>query len=389
MIVFDVSKEWIITVSPDTPKAENAAGELARYIGLLRRQSELSPNPPAIKKPPEKGADSGYRILLGIQEHDQDKNGFSWRLSKDRLEINGESHRGLFNGVFDFLGALGFLWPGPDAETPPPRNNGKTPEYGLKESYASNPSGPDSLRRRLVFPGDPNPKDRKTPHRKNQKWTSLITWAARNKIDTLVFSLRSVTLEPRQERPEGRFFSKEFAKRRSRSGEHPEELLELAERYAMTIELGGWDLSFLVPRRYFFFHQDMFRMDSGRRDKRHNFCPTAPDTIKTLQTEAEKLFRAHPAIKVYHLWPDLGHEKAWCSCPTCRAFTLEEQNRIAINAVADTLAKINPAALLSFYENPSRKGNIGTRANLLKISRLPGESGAESGGWVSAAPYLD
>ncbi|MDR2518425.1 MAG: DUF4838 domain-containing protein [Spirochaetaceae bacterium] len=375
MIGFDVSKEWAITVSPDTPNTEKAAGELSHYIGLLRRQAGLSQKPPALKRAGEKAPDSGYCILLAAQDQDRDKNGFSWRFRKDRLEIDGESDRGLYRGVFDFLGALGFRWPGPDKEELPPLAGAKPPEYALKESYASHPSGQDTIRRRLIFPA-PSRKDQK-----NQNLKPLITWAGRNQIDTLVFSLRTVSLAPASGPGERQFFSKTFAKRCKQAGTSAEELLALAERWAMTVELGGWDLSFLVPRRYFLFHRDMFRMDSGQRDKRHNFCPTAPDTIKTLQAEAGKLFQAHPEIKVYHLWPDAGHEKAWCSCPTCRAFTLEEQNRIAVNAAADALAKINPAARLSFYENPSRKGNIEARANLFRIQCLPGEAGAEEGGW--------
>jgi hypothetical protein len=160
-----------------------------------------------------------------------------------------------------------------------------------------------------------------------------------------------------------------------------EELLNLAENYAMTIELGGWDLSLLVPRRYFFLHQEMFRMDSGKRDKNYNFCPTAPDTIRLLKSEAEHIFRSYPDIAVYHLWPDLGHEKTWCSCPTCRAFTLEEQNRIAVNAAADALADINPQGRISYYENPPKKGDIAIRPNLFRVQCLPGDLGAEAGGW--------
>jgi hypothetical protein len=125
----------------------------------------------------------------------------------------------------------------------------------------------------------------------------------------------------------------------------------------------------------------MFRMDSGKRDKEHNFCPTDPDTIRLIKSEAEKIFRSYPDITVYHLWPDLGYEKAWCSCPTCRAFTLEEQNRIAVNAAADTLADINPQGRISYYENPSQKGGIALRSNLFRVHCLPGDSGAEAGGW--------
>ncbi|MDR2494028.1 MAG: DUF4838 domain-containing protein [Spirochaetaceae bacterium] len=368
MIGFDVSKEWIIVSSPDTPAAEKAAEELSRSMGLLRGRAGLSQKAPPIQSAAGKGAESGFSIRLGVRDTDREKNGFSWRFGKERLEIEGESGRGLCNGVFDFLSALGFRWPGPGEEVLPDAGGAKGAEYGLAESYASRPSGPDSVRRRLVFRGEPSPL-----------WKPLVLWAARRQIDTLVFSLRGAALGAEAEG--GRLFSKRFAGSLRKCGSSSEELLDLAERYAMTVELGGWDLSFLVPRRYFLFHKDMFRMDAGKRDKRHNFCPTSPESIKILQEEAEKVFRSHPNIGVYHLWPDSGHEKAWCSCPTCRAFTLEEQNRIAVNAAAFALAKVNPGARISFYENPLRKGNIEPRANLFRIHCLPGEAGAEAGGW--------
>jgi hypothetical protein len=268
--------------------------------------------------------------------------------------------------------ALGFSWPEPEQEVLPPLNTAKPQEYMLKEQYAYHPSSADTIRRRLLFGREDPPK----------KWRPLILWAVQNKIDTLVFSLQSKVLEHmslslKDEGDQRPPFLKIFQKKHRSA----EELLDLAEKYAMTIELGGWDLSLLVPRRYFFLHQEMFRMDSGKRDKEHNFCPTDPDTIRLIKSEAEKIFRSYPDITVYHLWPDLGYEKAWCSCPTCRAFTLEEQNRIAVNAAADTLADINPQGRISYYENPPQKGDIALRANLFRVNCLPGDSGAEAGGW--------
>jgi hypothetical protein len=125
-------------------------------------------------------------------------------------------------------------------------------------------------------------------------------------------------------------------------------------------------------------------MVSGKRVKAVNFCPTAPDTIKTLSKEAENFFLNKTEINVFHLWPDRGHERMWCSCPTCRAFTPEEQNRIAINVVADVLLTIKPKAYLSYYEASSEKTDIFLRPNVFRVSRLPGERGAEAGGWFLA-----
>lgn len=372
MISFDISKEWIICIPPDIPAAKKAAEDLSHYIDLLRRQSGLPQKPLPIKAISENASDRGmFTIFLQVQRDGREKNGFSWRVGKERAEINGESDRGICNGVFDFLAALGFNWPEPDQETLPPLNKIKPQEYILKESYAYHHSGDDTIRRRLLF-------SRKTT---SKKWKSLIVWAVRNQIDTLVFSLQNPILENKDDSKRRKFFIKPFQKIFKNSHHSPQELLDLAESYAMTIELGGWDISLLVPRRYFLFNRDIFRMDAGKRDKEHNFCPTAPDTIKLLKNEAAKVFRSHPEITVYHLWPDMGYEKTWCSCPACRAFTLEEQNRMAVTAAADTLAEINPHGRISYYENPSRKGDMELRPNLFRVTCLPGEAGAEASGW--------
>jgi hypothetical protein len=201
---------------------------------------------------------------------------------------------------------------------------------------------------------------------KSRDLDALIKWAARNRIDALVFSLREKSLWKKSLRPRSRVF-------------------ETAEKYSLVIEWGGWDLSLLAPRRYFFFHRELFRMDSGKRVKQYNFCPTNHETINLLQKQAAAIFREAAAAsaavpgankheeRVYHLWPDRGEEKTWCSCPACRAFSPEEQNRIAVNAAAAVLAEIDPHARLSWYEErgDSPESEIPLRENLFRLTELP------------------
>jgi hypothetical protein len=151
-----------------------------------------------------------------------------------------------------------------------------------------------------------------------------------------------------------------------------ESFRSLAAQYALFLEAGGWALSLLVPRRYFFRRRECFRMEGGKRIREFNFCPTNPETIRILREEAGKFFRSHPEVRVFHLWPDQGYEKTWCACPSCRAFTPEEQNRIAVNAAADVLLGINPQARLSFYENSDEPGTIAARVNMFSgFSLIP------------------
>jgi len=145
------------------------------------------------------------------------------------------------------------------------------------------------------------------------------------------------------------------------------QIKELALERKITLEAGGWDLSCMVPRKYFFFHKDSFRMVEGKRKKDHHFCPTSLNAIKIMGTEGTKLFEAAAGIEVFHLWPDKEAETAWCFCPTCRAFTVQEQGRIAVNAAADVLAAVNPNASITYIEKSGEACKIVLRKNIEKL----------------------
>ncbi|MDR2393906.1 MAG: DUF4838 domain-containing protein [Treponema sp.] len=380
LLPFDVSKEWVIYIPVGMPVIKKSAEDVSYYLKLLRNRSGLSIKPPVIRACDTAPDHLVPRILLVSEGNSREQTGFFWHIEKNRIEISGESDRGLCNGVFDFLATLGFSWPEPDKEVLPPVNKLKPQEYLPQETYGYHYSQGNTIRRRLLF-------ERNHP---SSTWKSLILWAVRNQIDTLVFSLYVSHLLKRKRPQETTTHPLiQFGRKLVAYYHYPyaEEVFNLVEKYALTIERGGWDLSFLVPRGYFLFNREIFRMDSGKRDRKYNFCPTAPDTLKLISREAEKIFRAHPETRIYHLWPDRGYERAWCSCPTCRAFTLEEQGRIAVNTAADALALINPNGRISFYEYPAGRGDIALRPNLFKISRLPGEVGAEADGWFSTTRF--
>ncbi|GHT55695.1 hypothetical protein FACS1894109_02790 [Spirochaetia bacterium] len=366
MAFFDVSRDWVILAPIHAPPARTAGEELSRYIALLRKQAGLNQKPPAIQDADGPAPDDSIPIiLLNAGTENPVRSGFTWRVGQDRVEIYGDSGRGLCNGVFDFLDALGIRWPEQDREDLPPPPAAEAHKlrisdagsYPLRDEKAYVPSkaAPEN-RRRLIVQGPVKSRD----------LDALIEWAARNRTDALVFSLREKKLW------------KKFLKSRSR-------IFETAEKYALNIEWGGWDLSFLAPRRYFFFNRELFRMDSGKRIKQYNFCPTNHETINLLKKQAATIFREAATIaasadadkneeRIYHLWPDQGAERTWCSCPACRAFSPEEQNRIAVNAAADTLAEIDPHARLSWYEESgdSPESEIPLRGNLFRLKELPG-----------------
>ncbi|MDR0376149.1 MAG: hypothetical protein LBH85_10615 [Treponema sp.] len=359
---FDVAKSWVLII--ESPSIRRPADELVRCIELLRTEAGVKQNPPLVLEAQAacvEQAISPARAPRVVLRYGTEKGGgFSWRLEKDHLDIEGDSVRGLYNAVFDFLANLGFCWKTPFLEELPRKGNtGHT--YVLAEDHGYGSSASDvRSRRRLLF----NKQSVK-------KWEEWIVWAARNRIDAVALPLAI--------NPAGHFF---------------EQINKAAKKYDLAIEAGGWELSNLT-RHSLFRHKEMFRMTDGKRDRSVNFCPTAPETIKVLRKEAKKLFLKRD-IKVYHFWSDRIGEKdgsgasknsgvnAWCSCPTCRAFTPDEQNRIAVNAVADVLLSIRPDAKISFYEPLSEKSDIDIRPNLFKVSRLPETSGVEAGGWFLA-----
>jgi hypothetical protein len=361
MIKFDVNRNWIILVPPGMAAAQLAGADLRRILALLRAQTGSD-----LKEPPMRDStaaiDGSVPVIVLNGEPNSTANGFSWRLGIDRVEIYGASERGLCNGIYDFLAALGVNWPKPGEEILPKPHPDHPPEYPLRaaSAYQGTVKEPDKWKR-LVITGAVSLSRRE----------DFLVWAVRSRrIDALVL--------PFAERPP---FLAGLTGRYSRIQNN---LLNLAKRYALSIEIGGWELSCLAPRRYFFTKKDIFRMEEGKRVGNHNFCPTNPDTIALLKTEARRLFSEYPDVLIFHLWPDRGAEHLWCSCPSCRAFSREEQNRIAVNTAADVLAAINPEAKISYYESTGESGDnpndVSPRPNMFRLRLLPGQEGAEKAG---------
>ncbi|MDR2019934.1 MAG: DUF4838 domain-containing protein [Treponema sp.] len=356
MFIFDVARDWVVLAPLKIPAGKKAGEEIAHYIEALRKQAGLAQKVPVQDAEGPAPADTVPVILLNVEG--DEGGGFSWRAGYERLEIYGKSPRGLCNGTFDFLNALGIFWPEPHRERLPPLVRAHPYGYDLKVTRANTPSNTDKIRRRRILFSNAAMKN-------GEPW---LIWAARNKIDGAIFPIEG----------EPSFLAGRSAARRRKA------MLQIAEQYGLKIEIGGWDLSLLVPRRLFSSNRELFRMDSGSWKRDHHFCATNPETIRILGKEMERLLLAHPGTDVFHLWPDRDHEKTWCSCPSCRAFTPEEQNRIAVNAAADVLAELRPGAAISFFEDTGEEGDILPRANMFMPPGLPDEPGKEKEGWFIA-----
>jgi hypothetical protein len=374
MAVFDASREWTILLPSDVGHARKAAEDLSRYIGLLALKiadgiyadgiytdgiyADDVPKAPLIVDAFDP-APEGAVVILSSNGHTYERNGFSWRAGEDRVEISGESDRGLCNGIYSFLAALGISWPAPGEEKlPTPAPHAAFTLASAAEFYSSeeeNPAAanlPAAALRRFVIAGKGEVKELL------KKSEAFVEWAARCRYDAIVFPLAAYASVS--------------------TGRKIKQVRQIAGEYGIVLEAGGRELSSLVPRRYFFFHRDFFRMDDGKRTKDHHFCPTSPDVTRLIAKEGERLFRFAGEVGVIHLWPDRGAETAWCSCPTCRAFTSLEQNRIAINVAADALAALNLvkhnadfAPFIAYFEKPGEGGKIKPRKNTFSVSEIP------------------
>lgn len=359
---FDISKPWTILASSPAsssgrPIETKAAEELSRWLGELRGRSAPGEKSEPLPVVASDGPAPDESVPIIVLNAGDSSDGFSWRVGESRVEIYGDSPKGLLNGVYDFLGALGFSWSdpagsrfpetaaisaavlaAPAAAASPAGNRGTVYKLARSGFYEK----PDSAAR-LVFPAD-NP---------NETRIALIERAARNKADAAHFgSPGTRSLKP--------FSEEEYA---------------AARAAGIELELDGPTPRELVPALFFPWKPDLFRMESGRRRWDRNFCPTNPRTVRLAAKRAVRFFRKRPPADAYTFRTDTGKDgrSAWCSCPTCRAFSPTEQALMAANAVADALAETAPGARLLL--NLDAPGNesiaVEPRSNIIVVKELP------------------
>ena len=330
MTTFDASKKWVVFIPPDDMGIRKAAEDLAGIIGLLSGGEKI----PLLSSAQNAAIGNEAHIVLNYEEKNRNRNGFCWRVSSDRLEILGESCRGLCNGIYSFIESLGVNRPAPGLQELPSPMKDKI--YNLKSERVHESSHTGIMRRYIA--GD----DGQKIDTLLKKADTLSEWTASNRYDAMIFPFTS-------------FLSK-------RSNASLKQLKQYLNDYDISLEAGG-ELSLLLPRRYFLLHRDYFRMEEGKRVSVHHFCPTSPGAAEIVRREAEKLFTLAD-VEVYRFYADKGAENVWCSCPCCRAFTPPEQGRIALNIAADVLSKINPEAFIYYSENTIEGIKIPLRENV-------------------------
>jgi hypothetical protein len=227
-VELELSRGWRDTGDRSTPEAALAAAELETALG------------PA--------GEDGVEIVLS--HGDAAGEGFRRRATPGRVELHGDSPRGLLFGAYAMLEELGARWPWPGERATRPA--GTRLEENVEESPA--------LAGRCLVLGERGLVE------EAEQW---IVWAARNRLNCLFVHV-STRRDPTGAAPEAAWL-----KQRERA-------VALARERGMTIEHGGHLLPELLSSA------DLRELAEGRADAARRVL--------------EEHVRSHPEADVLHLW---------------------------------------------------------------------------------------
>jgi hypothetical protein len=268
-VELDLRRGWRLTGDLSAPEAAVAAGELEEALG------------PA--------GDAGVEIVLSHENRPGER--FRRRATASRLELHGDSPRGLLFGVYATLEELGAHWPWPGERPAPAKRT------SVEEELEDAPALPG----RCLVLGE------RALVEQTEDW---IVCAARNRLNCL-FVHTSTRPDPTGAAPETA-----WRERRERA-------LALARDRGMTIEHGGHLLPELLP------NDELRALAEGRMPS---------DAARRV---LEEHVRAHPEADVLHLWgADLP--------PGARGSEASDAALRTANAVAEVAESVSPGAQVAF-----------------------------------------
>ena len=268
-VELELERGWRLSGDLAAPEVALAAAELEAALGPT--------------------GERGFEVALS--HGDEPGESFRRRARPRRLELHGESPRGLLVGAYATLEELGARWPWPGAEA--------TTVAGTRLD-AEVEEGPALAGRGLVL-GERALVD---------DVESWIVWAARRRLNCLFIHV-STRPAPTGAAPEAA-----WRERRSRA-------LALARERGMTVEHGGHLLPELLPRNA------IRAMGAGR----------VPG--KAARRAIVEHVRAHPEADVLHLW---GADVP----PGARGRESSEAALRTANAVAEVVEDVHPGAQVAF-----------------------------------------
>jgi len=249
--------------------------------------------------------------------------GFTWTVHDKVLALRGDGPAGALWAAFDALEAIGFAWPAPGEHMTVVGQGSDWPEARPRQAPA--------LAGRSLIIGH---------HAFMLDAEAWITWAARNRLNTIFFHVDEHGLGL------GAIPAVQWQARR-------EAAVACARRFGLTLEMGGHGLPALLPRQAFAEHPDWFPVRGGVRDRRYNLNAVSADALAVVREAARAWFTANPGFDVYHLWADDLPGGGWCEAAAAAGHTPSDQAMLATNAIADVLAEIAPQAkiaLLSYHD---------------------------------------
>lgn len=332
MTNFDPGLDWAILAAFDCPAAE----ELAKGMLHLRALCGLPATRPEIldANGPAPAEDRPIFVLNCEMDHpagpDGAPRGFSWRSGEGRFEFYGDSRHGLMNAIADFFDALGLWWPGP----------GEAPRLaGGPGITLERPGRYDEGSGERLCMAVPVALCARWGGRENVRLgCEIIEWAARIGFDAVLVrtDTRAQAFQAAPEQVWDRISA---------------QLFETAERCAIALEAGGACMDKLIPRAPFRRHKDWYRMKEGKRLADHNFCPTTPAALAAVAANAVERIVRFGSVDTVHLHGSGNPQDDWCHCPSCRAFSPQEQELLALNAIADALETAGLSTSLALPED--------------------------------------
>jgi hypothetical protein len=278
MVELDLPGGWRVS---GPPEAALAAAELEEGLAVVTG-----------------GSGRGGRVAFELVEGSGPGEGFGWEATAATVRLEGAGRRGLLNGVFALLAALGLRWPWPGRAVLV-----GSPVVAVPAAFEDGP----------VLPGRCLVLGERGLLKAAEDW---IVWAARNWLNT-IFAHVSTQRAPFGAAPEALW--------RQRRGR----LVVLARERGMAIEHGGHLLPELVPP------------GALARAAQELEAGTPAGGVQGLQAAVSAHARAHPEADVLHLWgADSATGAQAATARSARALRLT-------NAAAAALERISPGVTLA------------------------------------------
>ena len=282
----------------------------------------------------QSGPGASTPVSLRVQAGSVPLDGFDVAVTAERVSITGSSARGVLNGVYALLEALGYRWVQPG-------RNGTRLIPGRTVSEGAFREAPAFSRRTLILGNDAL----------HDEWPDWLEFASRNRLNSVFFhdtppsvfdrggSARPDSADAIASDGKGWMFERWDADGQAIQAE--------AGRRGLGLQFGGHHLPGLLRRELFDTHPDWFPERAGRRDARYNLCTTSAGAIAEVRARARDFFRRFGGAEVYHLWADDILGGGWCECASCASLTPSDQALLATNVLAEELAGIDPAAVVA------------------------------------------